>query len=651
MIWSILTLTSLLGIFSCAKKPSADKTLSISLPWANNAIIQRDTVLTIAGQAGATKTVKVHLNDSLVGTTKTKADGHWKLTVGKQAAGGPHKVTISTNDNEQIILTDIWFGEVWLISGQSNMEWKLGWVVDGSEETINTTNNPMIRVLEIPNSVSPLPINQLPNGPNWLTATPENMAEFSAIGYYFTELNQKSKGVAIGIIDATWGGTPAEAWTPLQALTTIPLYAVKAKEYLDPAKNWEAEMVLNDSLAKRKWEMIASPTMGITKGVHLPDFEDSSWQEISFPTKERLTDAVWLRKEIYLDELPTDTVYLETGTVSQEAFYYLNGKEIGQKSWQKTEDRFAIDQNSFVKGKNILSFRAVNSWDNTVLIASTKPIQLVFPNQNVWTLANKWKVNNQVEPPIPELKRYEFEPGFLFNALIHPLKYTSFKGVLWYQGESNVAEYLSYEALFGNMITAWRSHFNRPTMPFIFAQLAAYQTAKDEPSDDDWVRLQEAQSKVNTTLANTAMVILNDIGDADDIHPRNKKEAARRFWLQAENMVYRKDILANGPIYNSHHISGSTISIQFSSVGEALRTSGKVQLAGFSIAGKDGVFKWATSAKIVNKNTIEISNATISNPVSIRYAWASNPKTANLVNSANLPASAFRLDSWNLIDN
>jgi sialate O-acetylesterase len=622
--------------------------LSVSLPWATSAIVQRDTILTIAGQAQPEEIITVLLNDSLIGSAKTNRTGTWQLTLGKQQAGGPHSLTVRTSNKEQLLLTDIWFGDVWLISGQSNMEWKLGWGVDGGEETIKNTNNPMIRVLEIPNIVSAKPENQFPDGPKWKVATPDNMAEFSAIGFYFAALNQESLEVPIGIIDATWGGTPAEAWTPIEALTTIPFYEGKAKKYLDPTKDWEAEMALNDTLTKKKWAMIGSAELGLVKGAHLPSFDDSDWQEISFPTKEVLTDAVWLRKEIYLEELPTDTVYLETGNVSQEAFYYLNGTEIGRKSWQTSEVRFAVDPKILVKGPNILSFRAVNSWDNNVIIASIKPIQLIFPNNGITSLNNNWKVRTSVEPPIPEIKRYEFEPAFLFNAMIHPLKKASFKGVLWYQGESNVADYQAYESLFSSLITAWRDNFNRPSMPFIFAQLAAYQEAKDEPSDDDWVRLQEAQSKVALSLANTAMVVLNDIGDANDIHPRNKKEAARRFWLQVNKMVYDSDDVASGPIYKSHEIINNTISLQFSAVGAGLNISGNGNLSGFSIAGSDSVFMWASEAKIIDKNTIEVSHPKIKKPLSVRYAWSSNPTKANLVNSVGLPASTFRLDKWKI---
>jgi len=621
-------------------------TFSVALPWASEAIIQRDIATTISGYAEASLPVTLFLDEIEIGQVKADDNGYWSVPLSAQEAGGPHSLNVQNSDGKKISFADIWFGDVWLISGQSNMEWKLGWGVDGGNESMENTNEPLIRVLDIPNSFNEKAQSTLPKKPLWKKAIPENMANFSAIGFYFAELNRAEIKVPIGIIDVTWGGTPAEAWTPLQTLTMLPFYADKANEYLDPAKDWKEEMATNDALTKANNAMINSPELGLAKMAHLSTYDDSNWEEISFPSSKKLTEAVWFRKILNLQNTPKDSVVLETGNVSQEAFYYLNGKEIGRKSWQMTKERFIIDPKLFREGENLLAFRVVNSWDNAVRVASEEPMSLSIASENTIEINANWKMNNEVEPAVPQYKRYEFEPGFLFNAMIVPLKNASFKGVLWYQGESNVIHYNEYEALFAGMISSWRTYFEKPEMPFYFAQLAAYQKAKDTPSDDDWVRLQEAQSKVNTSVENTQMIVLNDIGDADDIHPRNKKEAARRFWLQVQKNSYRKDIVAGGPIYKNHEIEGSSILINFNSAAEGVKSRDGGALKGFAIAGENGKFEWASTVKILDNNTIEVAHDTILKPVAVRYAWAANPTTANLVNSEGLPASAFRTDDW-----
>ena len=621
-------------------------TFSVALPWASEAIIQRDIATTISGYAEASLPVTLFLDEIEIGQVKADDNGYWSVPLSAQEAGGPHSLNVQNSDGKKISFADIWFGDVWLISGQSNMEWKLGWGVDGGNESMENTNEPLIRVLDIPNSFNEKAQSTLPKKPLWKKAIPENMANFSAIGFYFAKLNRAEIKVPIGIIDVTWGGTPAEAWTPLQTLTMLPFYADKANEYLDPAKDWKEEMATNDALTKANNAMINSPELGLAKMAHLSTYDDSNWEEISFPSSKKLTEAVWFRKILNLQNTPKDSVVLETGNVSQEAFYYLNGKEIGRKSWQMTKERFIIDPKLFREGENLLAFRVVNSWDNAVRVASEEPMSLSIASENTIEINANWKMNNEVEPAVPQYKRYEFEPGFLFNAMIVPLKNASFKGVLWYQGESNVIHYNEYEALFAGMISSWRTYFEKPEMPFYFAQLAAYQKAKDTPSDDDWVRLQEAQSKVNTSVENTQMIVLNDIGDADDIHPRNKKEAARRFWLQVQKNSYRKDIVAGGPIYKNHQIEGSSILINFNSAAEGVKSRDGGALKGFAIAGENGKFEWASTVKILDNNTIEVAHDTILKPVAVRYAWAANPTTANLVNSEGLPASAFRTDDW-----
>jgi len=621
-------------------------TFSVALPWASEAIIQRDIATTISGYAEASLPVTLFLDEIEIGQVKADDNGYWSVPLSAQEAGGPHSLNVQNSDGKKISFADIWFGDVWLISGQSNMEWKLGWGVDGGNESMENTNEPLIRVLDIPNSFNEKAQNTLPKKPLWKKAIPENMANFSAIGFYFAKLNRAEIKVPIGIIDVTWGGTPAEAWTPLQTLTMLPFYADKANEYLDPAKDWKEEMATNDALTKANNAMINSPELGLAKMAHLSTYDDSNWEEISFPSSKKLTEAVWFRKILNLQNTPKDSVVLETGNVSQEAFYYLNGKEIGRKSWQMAKERFIIDPKLFREGENLLAFRVVNSWDNAVQVASEEPMSLSIASENTIEINANWKMNNEVEPAVPQYKRYEFEPGFLFNAMIVPLKNASFKGVLWYQGESNVIHYNEYEALFAGMISSWRTYFEKPEMPFYFAQLAAYQKAKDTPSDDDWVRLQEAQSKVNTSVENTQMIVLNDIGDADDIHPRNKKEAARRFWLQVQKNSYRKDIVAGGPIYKNHEIEGSSILINFNSAAEGVKSRDGGALKGFAIAGENGKFEWASTVKILDNNTIEVAHDTILKPVAVRYAWAANPTTANLVNSEGLPASAFRTDDW-----
>jgi sialate O-acetylesterase len=299
-----------------------------------------------------------------------------------------------------------------------------------------------------------------------------------------------------------------------------------------------------------------------------------------------------------------------------------------------------IDKDLLIEGENILAIRTVEDWDNRAFIGSENDFWITVAHSKT-DLIGSWKFSNTLEAPLDDYILYEHSPGFLYNAMIHPLVGYSIKGAIWYQGESNAHMSQYYHELFSTMITSWRDAWD-DEFPFLFVQLAAWLPRHENPTDSDWARLREAQTQT-LELPNTAMAVTIDIGDAEDIHPRNKKDVGYRLWQAAKKVVFEEDIVHSGPLYKSHEIVGNTLEITFDFAESGWENKGSDQIEGFAVAGADSVFHWATAK--IDKNKIRLFSDQVSNPVHVRYAWADNP-LVSLYNKEGLPVVPFRTDDW-----
>lgn len=602
--------------------------------FSDHMVYQRNEPIKMWGWDSPGQNVAVSLNGSEEFTT-TNNDGYWQLYLPAQSAGGPFQIEVQ--GSEKVIISDVYFGEVWIAGGQSNMEWKLNWVVDGWEDEVANSDYPEIRFFEVENTFSYKKEMQLNSG-EWKIANPENSPEFSAVAWYFAKLNHVEKGVPVGIIDSNWGGTPAEAWTPAERLQKVTGYEQEAIEVLSEP-NWAQKLELAQVENEKRWARINGQSDILSYGAHEILFDDTDWPRVELPNQEAFTDYIWLRKTISIDAV--DDAILSFGNPGKFTIAFLNGEQIYSKGWNNDPRHINIDQTLLKVGENVLAIRTVEDWDNRAFIGSEEEFWISIGNQKI-DLSGTWKYSNTIEPPLDDYVLYEHSPGFLYNAMIHPLIGYKIKGVIWYQGESNAGQYYWYKDLFSAMIEEWRADWGQGDFPFLFVQLAAWLPRHDNPTDSDWARLRETQTET-LALPNTAMAVTIDIGDAEDIHPRNKKDVGDRLWRAAKKVAYMDDIVHSGPMYLSHKINENAIEITFDYAESGWQNKNSDIIEGFAISGSDSVFHWATAE--IDKNMIRVISDQVPNPIAVRYAWADNPKVS-LYNREGLPVIPFRTDNW-----
>ncbi len=500
LLWSLVL--SATGLIPC----SADvKTPAV---FSDHMVLQAGRLVPVWGKADPGETVTV----SIAGTTvKTKADenGRWKVSVGPLKAPGPYELTVRGKNT--LKFTDVLAGEVWVCSGQSNMQWPVARAMNAQAE-IAKAHFPNIRLFTVKRAVAQKPLEDTEG--MWVRCTPETVAGFSAVGYFFGRELHKALGVPVGLIHSSWGGTPAEAWTSRETLEAFPEFT---------------------------------------------------------PILER-----WKRR---VENYPKD----------------LERYEQAVARWKKAAARAKA--------------------------AGKKPPR---------------RPRKPTEPT-----RHPHWPSGLYNGMIAPIIPYGIAGVIWYQGESNASRAYQYRSLFSTMIHDWRQHWRQGDFPFLFVQLANFMAVEPQPTESAWAELREAQTMA-LALPRTGMAVAIDIGEAKDIHPKNKQEVGRRLALAAQAIAYGRDITYSGPLYQWSSIEGNKVRLYFKHTDGGLVCKGK-ELKGFAVAGPDRRFVWA-EAKIEG-DTVVVWSKEVPEPAAVRYAWANNP-VCNLYNKAGLPASPFRTDCW-----
>ena len=569
--------------------------------------------------------------------TSTADDtGRWEIELPAQSMGGPYSITIKGSTTE--ILSDIYIGDIWIAGGQSNMEWKLNMGIIGAEEEIHNSDYPGIRFFEIPKIYSFQERSILDSG-EWHVSNPVNSPNFSAVAWYYAKKYHLETGIPIGIISSNWGGTPAESWVPVDELLVVPGYEEEASEILNPEIEWDKLVKDNSKNESELYRRVADTTDITHFGVHLENIDISDWDIVDLPNSKPLTDFVWLRKTIDLKS--TDNVQLSFGKPGKFTVLYINGEQVYSKIWSDDPRIIEIDKNILRIGENTIAIRTVEDWDNKTFIGATNQFWIETALNRI-SLEGSWNFSNTIEPPLPEIIRPEHLPGTLYNGMIHPLIKFPIKGTIWYQGESNVVTHQYYKVLFSRLIESWRDKWGYD-FPFLFVQLANYQERFDYPTESSWAKLREAQTQTFQEVDRTGIAVAIDIGQANDIHPRNKKDVGERLWMAARKVVFEEDIIHSGPMYKSHEIHDNYAEVSFHFAENGWYNKEGDNIEGFAIAGQDSVFHWA-NVKLVG-STVVLSSDQVQNPIEIRYAWADNPKVT-LYNSEGLPVIPFRTDDW-----
>jgi len=611
--------------------------------FSSNMVLQKGIENTIWGWADKNEKVSIAMNEKEV---KTRADknGKWVAKLPIMEYGGPYTMTISGKN--QVQFTNVMIGEVWICSGQSNMEFKVFDAMNAKEEIANA-NFPKIRLFTVPKKVSKTPVSDLEKG-EWVECSPRSVADFSAVGYFFGRKVHQDLNVAVGLIHTSWGGTVAETWTSSETI----------KNDSDFVDSWtelqKADFSNYKTDLKERIKIVLGDLPNKDNGLELnfnkAVFDDSNWKTIQSSKiweeqGYRGFDGIaWYRKTIELDnkQSKSDNI-LSLGKIDDYDVCWVNGVEVGKTNLYTTDRVYNVPASILKEGKNVIVLKITDTGGGGGLYSPAQDVYITSGSTKI-SLAGDWKIKfTEINTENNLLSPNDY-PTLLFNGMINPILPYGIKGAIWYQGESNSSRAKQYQRVFPNLITDWRNHWQLGNFPFIWVQLANFTEAVNLPTESTWAELREAQT-MTLKLPNTGMASAIDIGDANNIHPKNKQEVGRRLALNALKVAYGKEIVISGPTFEGMNVKGSNVIVKFDNTGTGLKVKSKYgYINGFSLAGTDGKFFWAEGT-LLNSNTIVLHSKEVSAPVAIRYGWADNPDDLNLYNSEELPANPFRTDN------
>ncbi len=629
--------------------------------YSDHVVLQQKEKVAIWGAAFPNANVTVKGTWGEEAKTIADADGKWGLKLSTPSAGGPYNLTVSTEE-QSVEIRDVMIGEVWLASGQSNMQMSLkGWpprdpIQDSEQEIANAEylNIRMFRVgwnysLEVENTFSG----------KWDVCSPETATDFSATAYFFARRLYQELNIPIGIIHTSWGGTPAEAWTSKEKIKSLGdfdeiLANIEDPKMLQKTDDWYARWEKWDFPEKAEgWNTIDLNDLHIAK----PDYEGRNWSKIKLPGQldlyegKDLDGAFWLRKTVELTDVSMNHTFV-MGPVDDTDAVFFNGEKIGGTVNNYSDTRnYPIPKSLLKKGTNTIAIRVIDTGGPGSISGK---FELTNGKETVVSLAGEWDRMVTAEFFKGEIYLYDLEkidlserpnivypspyatPSVLYNAMINPLIPFNFKGAIWYQGESNVGRAEQYKRLFPAMIEDWRTRWESD-FPFYFVQIAPYEYNKEEDKSlDKSQKLRDAQ-RYTLSLSKTGMVVTLDIGNPSNIHPANKQDVGARLAGFALGNDYGKDIVVSGPLYKSHSIKGNKLLLEFDYVGGGLLAKDDL-LSDFEVAGADKEFVTAV-AKIVG-DQVSLSADGIEKPMYARYAWR-DTSTGSLTNVEGLPASSF----------
>lgn len=612
---------------------------------SNGMVLQRNAKIKVWGWASAGEKLMVKFNNRSF-KTNTATDGKWMIILPPMKAGGPF--TMQIDGTNHILLTDILIGDVWICSGQSNMvhQMKLHSVRYAKE--IAAANNPAIRHFWVANATNMQESQQDVPGGSWKKTEPVNIGEFSAVAYFFADALYQKYHIPIGLINASWGGTPIEAWMSDESLKTFPDIENIATRNRDTAFVNKLKRGPVHAVPLHQPE-----DRGLTEKWFAPDYIPKGWRRIAVPGYwedqgvHNLDGVVWYRREFNIPQsMLTAPAKVFMGRIVDADVMYINGKQVGTTAYMYPQRRYTIPEGVLKPGKNLFVVRVTNNAGKGGFVPD-KPYQLIAGADTV-DLTGYW----QYKVGLVKVPQHVFsgggsfnaqnQPTALYNSMIAPLLNYGIKGFLWYQGEANTGKADQYANLQPAMIADWRQKFQNPDAPFLFVQLPGFMDMNYLPSESQWAAFREAQA-ASLSVPNTAMAVAIDIGEWNDIHPDAKKEVGERLALAAQKTAYHdNEVVASGPVFQSATIDDNKITVVFKSVGLGLVTKDNEEPQEFAIAGADKVFVWA-KAKIEN-NTVVLTSDEVPHPMYVRYAWADDPVNPNLINKEGLPAAPFRTD-------
>ena len=645
--------------------------------FSDNMVFQQSCKAPVWGKAapGAVVTVTPSWNGKSYRAT-AGPDGNWSVKI-DTPKGGFKKYSVTISDGDPLVLQNVLVGEVWLASGQSNMQMPVeSWraVRTNQEDIAGAARYADVRLLQVSRATGMREHDYFSaDFDKWKESSPETVRNFSAAAWYFGRKLMEELQVPVGIIHSSWGGTIIEAWMSEGALRAFPELSASLAQVRSLSDNEsEREKTFEEEIAAFIREANRKD-LGKSGGLPVwarPDFDDSSWKTLKLPnTVQQLwpdTNGIyWLRKTV---DIPAawagKDLTLSLGPVDDFDETYWNGEKVGSDVlWNKARE-YTVPARLVSPGRTVITIRCTDDHGNGGLYGAADLLFIQGPDGQKIRLDSEWKVTLSVSfKGVPKSTAREPNiPTVLYNAMIRPLAPFAIKGAIWYQGESNAQKAYRYRDLMPSMILDWRALWGYD-FPFYITQLAGYKKVAGVPGDDDWAELREAQEMATEMLDRCGMACIIDLGEAEDIHPVRKREVGERLARLALANDYGRRLVTTGPRYESFRIVGPSIVVRFTDVAGGLRVipsgdfagdrygsrGGKVEkaesgvLSGFQIAGPDRVWHWADAR--IEGDTVVVSSADVPHPVAVRYAWSANP-VCNLFNAEGLPAWPFRTDDW-----
>ncbi len=633
--------------------------LKLAGVFSDHMVLQRDQPVPVWGWMSPGGHIRLSLAGQS-GEATADASGSWLYRFAPISAGGPHELEVSAG-GEQIVIDDILIGDVWLCSGQSNMDWPLERSLEGENEVAAAMHD-RIRLFKVKKSARPEPRIDLENE-RWMICTPENARSITAVGYFFARELKQELHVPIGILQSAWGGTRAEAWTEFSYLEQEPVLKPLAEAYLK-SKNLPAgqqQMIIDRYNAWKKASIYKDPgTRMDLLGWADTEFDDTSWPEMPLPGLWEgqgldLDGSVWFRKTITIPaEWAGKQLVFHAGFIDDYDMTFFNGVRVGATDADNRKSSYEarsypIPANLVNAGKeNLIAVRVFDGYrrggiggDPQDFYIGQMGSDLQLSLSGIWCYQIEHRLYpvSSGGPSEPVLPGWRHAAANLYNGMIAPLVPFAIKGVIWYQGESNADRAEQYKVLFPAMIHSWRAAWQREDLPFYWVQLANYRAPQTEPYEGGWAYIREAQTSA-LKLEQTGMAVITDAGDAGDIHPRDKQTVGYRLARIALAQTYGRDIAYSGPRFISAEKDGSKVIVNFEHAAGLSTRDGKVP-GGFGIRDSAGRWFWA-DAQIVNDRVI-LSHPQVNAPAAVCYNWADNP-TGNLINGAGLPADSFRAE-------
>lgn len=614
--------------------------------FSDNMVLQRDAPVKIWGWADKDENIKVKFNGQKL-NTRAKKNASWEITLSPTVFGGPYTLEV-IGKNNKIQLENILVGDVWLCSGQSNMEWTVKQSANAEKE-IADANYPEIRSFRVPKDIKNRLLDNFKG--RWDMCSSSTAGDFSGVAYFYARELYRELHIPIGIINASWGGTDIETWISSGTFIALPAN-IKKIYYPEVMDNIDKYISKNNGSKEAFFNALANDP-ALEEKWYNPSFDSSTWLEIDVPkewaaTPLALVDGhVWFKYEISIPaELAGLPATLSLGTIDDVDITWINGVKVGTNTGWDTPRVYNIASGVLQAGKNDITVRITDNGSSGGMWGQPDDINLKIHKKNVvYSLVGKWKYKESVSNS--KYKVLEVTPNMvyssLYNTMINPVTKFRIKGVVWYQGENNVGRAYDYRTLFPAMINDWRNKWGYE-FPFYWVQLANLYPLNEKPVESDWAELREAQT-MTLSLPKTGQVVICDIGNPNSIHPTNKQDVGRRLARIAFNKDYGKDsLIYSGPTFRSIEKQGNKMVITMDAHGSELVAHNKYgYLEGFVVADEDKKFEWAKA--YIKGDKIIVYNDSIDNPIAVRYGWANNPG-GNLFNKEGLPATPFRTDTW-----